>query len=539
MMAVSTARTPIPRMTRFALAVDKPRARRGRAPAMTGVVVAALLVSGCQIAPDPRAASDQETALFQQAYGDIARYYIEPVTPRALALAGLRKLSTIDTALAIEPAEDYVVLHYGRDATRFAAPVAQDAQGWGALSGEALAAARAASASLAALPSDRLDETVVDGSLAILDRFSHYAPPPVAQERRAARDGFGGIGVTLSSEREPGRITEVLPDTPAAAAGLLVDDRIIAIDGADTASLAREEVVPRLRGPTDSVVSLTVARSNAGDPFTVAMHRAFIVPPSVVLTQRHGTAQLRLTAFNQQTAQRVVELLQQAHRDMGSTLRGIILDLRGNPGGLLDQSIEVASAFLDGTTVASTVGRVSESVQTFTAPHREVERLPLVVLVNGGSASAAEIVAAALQDSARAVVIGSASYGKGTVQNVKPLPNEAELAVTWARLIAPSGYVLHEHGVVPTICTANLPDDSGGVAAALGRNSAALRQPRAELDEAGWQRLRQLCPGQHEDHGVEVRVAERLLAEPTLYARALRLAPAGGSAPITTAGVDR
>jgi carboxyl-terminal processing protease len=190
--------------------------------------------------------------------------------------------------------------------------------------------------------------------------------------------------------------------------------------------------------------------------------------------------------------------------------------------------------------VISTVGRVPESIQYFTAPHREVERLPLAVLVNGGSASAAEIVAAALQDSGRAVVVGSASFGKGTVQNVQRMPNEGELTITWARLIAPGGYILHEHGVVPTICTADEPDDATGVSAALQRSTgvlaATLDQPRAKLDEAAWQRLRQLCPGEHRDHEVELHTAERLLTDPVLYSRLLALTTAR---PVNTAGVLR
>ncbi len=227
---------------------------------------------------------------------------------------------------------------------------------------------------------------------------------------------------------------------------------------------------------------------------------------------------------------------------MGSGLHGIILDLRGNPGGLLDQSVEAASLFLDGVPVTSTVGRVPESIQYFTAPHREVERLPLVVLVNGGSASASEIVAAALQDTGRAVVVGSASYGKGTVQNVQRMPNDGEITVTWSRLITPGGYILHEHGVVPTVCTANVADGAGGVSSALSRRtntlSAELSQARAGLDDAGWRKLRELCPGQRDDHEIEVQAARRLLADPVLYARALGTAP-GAARPMTTARMTR
>jgi carboxyl-terminal processing protease len=344
--------------------------------------------------------------------------------------------------------------------------------------------------------------------------------------------------VSIDALDDAARIIEVIPDTPAAMAGLLARDRIAAVDGVPTNALSHDDVVRRLRGPADSEVQLAIDRPGIERPIMVSVRRAFIVPPTVTLVKKSGVALLRISAFNQHTAQNLGELLGQAHRDMGKGLRGIILDLRGNPGGLLDQSVEVASLFLDGTRVASTVGRVSESTQSFVAPHRQVERLPMAVLINGGSASAAEIVAAALQDGGRAVVIGSASYGKGTVQNVKPLPDEGELTVTWARLIAPAGYILHEHGVVPTVCTANLPDDAEGVATALANGSPTLYQARAELDEAKWRRLRETCPGQREDHDIDIAVAERVLAEPTLYGRALRLTPRGAPTRAVTAAAQ-
>jgi carboxyl-terminal processing protease len=505
------------------------------------IFASVLTLAGCTSAPIEPAASEPQAQLFQEAFSGIAKYYIEPVSPGRLALAGLGNLSTIDGTLSVEQQGDKVLLRKGDEApVAFAAPKESDAAGWAALTDTVTAAARQRSTAVAELSADRVGQTVIEGSVATLDRFSHYAPPDLAKERRASRDGFGGIGVTLNTEGSDIRIVEILPETPAARAGLRVADRIVAIDGVETASLARDDVARLLRGPTDSAIVLGVARSGADGRLSFPMHRARIVPPSVVLTVTKGIARLRIANFNQQTGQSVAELLRQAHHDQGGSLRGIILDLRDNPGGLLDQSIEVASLFLDGVPVTSTVGRVPESIQYFTAPHREVERLPLAVLVNGGSASASEIVAAALQDSGRAVVVGSASFGKGTVQNVQRMPNEGELTITWARLIAPGGYILHEHGVVPTICTADEPDDAAGVSAALQRSTgvlaASLEQPRAKLDDAAWQRLRQLCPGEHRDHEVELRAAERLLTDPALYSRLLALTTVR---PVNTAGVVR
>ena len=208
----------------------------------------------------------------------------------------------------------------------------------------------------------------------------------------------------------------------------------------------------------------------------------------------------------------------------------MVLDLRDNPGGLLDQSVKVAGLFMDGGTVVSTTGRLLESRKVYPASgSRRTDGIPLAVLVNGGSASASEIVAAALQDSGRAVVIGTSSYGKGTVQTVLHLENDGELTVTWAKLVTPEGYILHEHGVVPTVCTADLGDDDSSLARAiqLGTNtgSGLTARPRASLDEQGWTELRKSCPAQRVDRAVDLKLAERLLEDPVLYTRALNATP--------------
>src|SRR4029077_804401 len=153
-----------------------------------------------------------------------------------------------------------------------------------------------------------------------------------------------------------------------------------------------------------------------------------------------------------------------------------------------------------------------------------VPQIPIVVLINGASASSSEIVAAALQDVGRAVVIGSASYGKGTVQTVLRLPNDGELTLTWAQLVAPSGYFLHEHGVVPTICTSDLGDDDNAVQVALQRTNVVApptTRSRASLDESAWSQLRRSCPARQGDHEIDVKVAKRLLADPALYTQAV------------------
>ncbi len=177
-------------------------------------------------------------------------------------------------------------------------------------------------------------------------------------------------------------------------------------------------------------------------------------------------------SFNQNTTQQLVEDLEAVKREMGPQLRGIVLDLRGDPGGLLDQAVSLADVFIAKGPIVATIGRNPASRQFFEASGDSIApRIPIVVLVNGGSASASEIVAAALQDAGRAVVVGTASYGKGTVQTVLRLPNNGELTLTWAQLVAPAGYLLNAHGVVPTVCTSDLGDDGQAMQIALQRAS--------------------------------------------------------------------
>jgi carboxyl-terminal processing protease len=504
--------------------------RRFWAAASVGLWAVVALAS-CSAAPEPRMSNHSDPHLYEAVFRAISAHYLDPISAETLALAGLDRLNNIDSSISISHDGKKVSLRQYRDAVlEQTQPAGDDNRGWGEVTGAVLDAARQRSAVVAAASEDKLDQTVIDGSVALLDRFSRYAPPVVASERRDSRDGYGGIGVTLDTEGPDVRIAMVMPDSPASAAGLATGDRITAVDGIDAVVLTHDDLVHRLRGPIGSDVQLTVAREGKSDRLNVMLKRGQIVIKTVTLKHDDHIAVLRISSFNARTAENAAELLVDAHREMGSALTGLVLDLRGDPGGLLDQSVRVASLFLDHGTVVSTEGRAADSRQVFEVDRRIAsEHLPLVVLVNGGSASASEIVASALQDNGRAVIVGTASFGKGTVQNVVHLPNQGELTVTWARLVPPGNYILHEHGVVPAVCTADLSDAT--------RAAPLASPPRAGLDEAGWKQLRDRCPPDRAEHEIDLKVAKELLGDPARYAQALADEPQAPAKPLRAASV--
>lgn len=474
--------------------------------------------SGVRLTP---LANSGETELFSETYQSVIEYHIDATRADTLSLAALGDLTRLDPDVTVSRDGDDVALRYGNQIWRVHAPTGFDTAAWGILTSTLVQAARDASPKVAAIAPDKLKQELIDHMLATLDRFSHYARPAIAREWRAARDGYGGIGIILADESDT-RITAVMADSPAARAGIHINDRIVMLDGVPSDALSPTQLRSRLRGPALSTVVLGIQRAGIEKPLKLTLQRAHLVPPSVSLEERGDVAVIAIANFNQQTGDGVVDALARAHREIGAHLKGIVLDLRGNPGGLLDQSVTVASQFLDGGTIATTIGRNPESFQYFAAPaNRHAEVLPLVVLVNGGSASASEIVASALQDAGRAVVVGTSSYGKGTVQTVLRTSNDGELTVTWARLITPKGYFLHHHGVVPTVCTAGLADNVE-VGAILAKSPGpTLSEARDTLDDVGWAALRAACPPLPEHDPLDLRVARQLLDNPAIYARLL------------------
>ncbi|MGH6949192.1 MAG: S41 family peptidase [Kiloniellales bacterium] len=474
---------------------------------------------------------DANTAgrLFSAGYQGIAEIYIESVPLSELAVAGLDSLATIDPDFEVERQGNRVRLSAaGQPDRQLDLPWGRDAEDWGSFTAASVGAAQGLSPKLKAAKPEALYEAVFDGMLSQLDGYSRYAGREEASEHRANRDGFGGIGVRIRMGETGVEVLSVMDQTPAQSAGLLAGDLITAIDAETVFGLSQQDIVHRLRGPSYSKVVLTVRRKDAVDPLSISVTRSHIVPQTVSYEARGNVALFRITSFNQDTTRSLREKMEQAQAELGSRMAGMILDLRGNPGGLLDQAVGVSDVLMSHGRIVSTHGRHLESHQFFEAHSDELAAsAPVVVLVDGGSASAAEIVAAALQDSGRAVLVGTNSFGKGTVQTVMRLPNEGEMTLTWARFHAPTGYTIDHRGVLPDVCTSAGDATVERMIENLQRGQAAInRIERTRLidlgDEPALTAFRDRCPAHvNEQRDLEVEVAQRLLADPSLFARAL------------------
>ncbi len=509
----------------------KPRLPRRNTWRRLGTISIAFFMVACA-AQDTRVADKDDlrlaSRLFTVGYQDISDIYIDDMTMADLALAGLTNLSTIEPDLVVSQKNGWVTLTIaGQQSATFVMPEKTSASAWGKLTASAVKAGRNHSTELQSASAEEIYEAVFDGVLDKLDPFSRYSGRDEARENRASRDGFGGIGVRIRLVDKGVKVLSVMEDTPAERSGLKDNDLILQIDGEPTVGLSQREVVRRLRGPLRSQVNLTVAREDKVELHSVSVVRAHIVPQTVRYSRLGNAAIMKISGFNQSTTRSLREKLKLAVRNIGPDLTGFILDLRGNPGGLLDQAVAVADLFVIDGRIVSTHGRHPDSHQYFDAePEAVVKSRPVVVVINGNSASAAEIVASALQDIGRAVVVGSGSFGKGTVQTVLRLPNEGELTLTWARFHAPSGYALHRRGVLPDICTTGGVTDVNGVldklkAGVFPIDQMTRRTNVAPDDENGVKTLRDNCPSRQSDPQLDIEVARRLFEDPVLFARAL------------------
>ena len=271
-----------------------------------------------------------------------------------------------------------------------------------------------------------LIESAINGMLSALDPHSSYLSPKNYRDMQVQTRGeFGGLGIEVTMENGVVKVVSPIDDTPAAKAGLQANDLITHLDNEQIVGLTLEQAVEKMRGPVNTPITLTIVRKGVDDPFDVKVMRDIIRINAVKAHNEGDVAYIKVTTFNEQTHANLVKAIEEAKKTIGKDLKGYVIDLRNNPGGLLDQAIAVSDDFLEQGAIVLTKGRNNEETQRAQAhPGDETDGKKVVVLINGGSASASEIVAGALQDHKRATVIGTRSFGKGSVQTIIPLGSQ-------------------------------------------------------------------------------------------------------------------
>jgi carboxyl-terminal processing protease len=311
----------------------------------------------------------------------------------------------------------------------------------------------------------KLIESAINGMLTSLDPHSSYMDAKSFRDMQIQTRGeFGGLGIEVTMEEGLVKVVAPIDETPAARAGILANDVITQIDGEAVQGLTLNQAVDKMRGPVNSSVKLTIQRKEKKEPIEVKLTRETIrIRPVRARTESGDIGYLRVTQFNEQTYEALRAAIDKIAAEVGQDkLKGYVLDLRNNPGGLLDQAIMVSDAFLERGEIVSTRGRNAEETQRYSARAGDLTNgKPIIVLVNGGSASASEIVAGALQDHKRATVLGTRSFGKGSVQTIIPLGNNnGALRLTTARYYTPSGKSIQAKGIVPEIeVLQDVPED--------------------------------------------------------------------------------
>ncbi|WP_171232277.1 S41 family peptidase [Ruegeria sp. HKCCA4812] len=329
---------------------------------------------------------------------------------------------------------------------------------------------------------EELIEAAIDGMLTSLDPHSSYLSPDDAEQMRVQTRGeFGGLGIEVTQEDGFVKVVSPIDDTPADEAGIEAGDFITHVDGESILGLTLDKAVDLMRGPVGSEIVITVVREGEPDPFDVTIIRDTIKLTAVRARTEGTSVVLRVTTFNDQTFPNLQEGLKEQIEEAGGIdkVNGVVLDLRNNPGGLLTQAIKVSDAFLNEGEIVSTRGRDPEEGERFNAtPGDLAEGKPIVVLINGGSASASEIVAGALQDHRRAIVVGTKSFGKGSVQTVMPLRGDGAMRLTTSRYYTPSGRSIQALGVSPDIIVEQprpAPESEEEETNARSRSEADLR----------------------------------------------------------------
>jgi carboxyl-terminal processing protease len=466
-------------------------------------------------------------AVYAAALDFMAPRILDPIPLSQLALWGLRGLTAIDPTVSAY-AKDGKLILASQSQLLFEAPAPIDDSpaSWAAIVTSMTGAGYNLSPALRRAGTQALIQGFFDALFAHLDPYSRYVPPAEARHDRTRRNGNVGIGMTVTVRGGNAVVTSVAAGGPAARAGIKPGSTILAIDRKPVHGLDARAVMALIDGSEDTELRILWRGSDRRQRERIVV-RAMLPPETVFPETLANVLVVRITGFSRTTDEHLVAALRRALAPPRPVL-GIVLDLRGNRGGLLRQAAATADIFLSPGIVAMTAGRAVESNFVWQSGAGGIVGLaPVIVMVDGRTASAAEILAAALADRGRAVVVGSATMGKGLVQTIDPLPDGGELFVTWSRVLAPRGWPIQELGLLPQVCTSRGEDAlhsqlemlAQGVQP-MAREVAMHRAARPPLSTAQVLAIRDICPAA-DGSALDLEVARTLIRSPAAYVAAL------------------
>ncbi|WP_417813579.1 S41 family peptidase [Thalassospira alkalitolerans] len=499
---------------------------------IAGAACFCLLLAGCATQPRDNLITSEDDPqirdVMSQAIELVATRYIDPIGREQIVVNALDGLTTIDPEIRIGMTPDELVLGYnGKTIKSLALPAAnseeQDTFLWTELTLKGVGIYRAYSSELRQANALTVQSALVSGSIRNLDRYSRYEGPNQAETARTRRDGYIGVGVRLIGGDGYPVVKKVHESSPAAKAGLNIGDQLISVNGINLYNKPAGYAADLLHGEEGTRVAIEINAANSKAITPIEIMRERVINRTVFAQFRNNVLIARIASFNSATAQSLGDEILKADLHPGG-LRGVILDLRGNRGGLLQQGVEVADLFIAGGPIANTRSRVMAARHVFNADAEDLTRgAPLAVLIDGRTASSAELVAAALQDRNRAVLIGSTSFGKGSVQAINDLSNKGTLTFTWSRMTAPSGYTFDRIGLFPSICTTSDDiDPFEQVKSALAHREdmvSVMTKWRAldYQDELTRRNLRNVCPARQLADETDIDVAFELIKNLSSY----------------------
>jgi carboxyl-terminal processing protease len=457
----------------------------------------------------------------------IAPRTLDAVPVSQLTVWGLRGLTALDPELTAELRDDRVRLSArNRELAALPLPTEGDVNAWASLATDLALVAAGVSVPVRRAGTQGVVQNFFDELFNHLDPYSRYVPPAEAGEDRERRIGHAGLGLRLMRHGALMVVAEAISDAPASLAGIRPGDIIVSVDGRPAQGKDPAVVMGWIAGPEETEVSL-VWRSRDGRQHSAVLERV-AVPPETVFAQRSGELLvIQVTAFNHSTDTHLSEAIAQGLA-VANPPAGIALDLRGNRGGLLRQAVTAAGTLLPPGVMAITAGRDPEATRIWRSTSGHLaDFVPVVVLVDGRTASAAEVLAAALADRGRGVVVGSSTLGKGLVQTIAAMPDGGELFVTWSRILAPRGWPIQGLGVLPQVCTSLGQDALSWEFAVLAQGRQPLakaleahRAARAPMPPAQILAIRNACPAA-EGREADLETARLLIRDPAAYAAAL------------------